>query len=115
MDTSNMKNIIVLKDLPSNIVDEAIVILKSNINLKKYDFVESKKENIKVGAKSKNNTKDYIVKEAEAVVSNYISSIERPKELECKNRKLEKKYSNIKKLAIFFAVLAFFGILVNLI
>ena len=35
MDISNMKNIIVLKELPSNMVEEAIVILKSNIDLKK--------------------------------------------------------------------------------
>lgn len=28
MNVSQMKNIIVLKDLPSNIVDEAIIILK---------------------------------------------------------------------------------------
>ncbi len=115
MDTSNMKNIVVLKDLPSNIVDEAIVILKSNVNLKKYDFVESKKESIKSNVNSKKETKNYIVKEAEAIVSNYLSRVEKPKELECKNKKLEKKYSNIKKLTIFFAVLAIFGIVVNLI
>ena len=30
MKPESMKNIIVLKDLPSNIVDEAFVILKSN-------------------------------------------------------------------------------------
>ena len=30
MDISNMKNMVVLKNLPSNIVDEAIVILKNN-------------------------------------------------------------------------------------
>ena len=30
MDTSSLKNIVVLKDLPSNIVEEAIVVSKSN-------------------------------------------------------------------------------------
>ena len=30
MDTSSLKNIVVLKDLPSNIVEEAIVVLKEN-------------------------------------------------------------------------------------
>ena len=29
METSNMKNMVVLKNLPSNLVEEAIVILKS--------------------------------------------------------------------------------------
>ncbi|MCL2383295.1 MAG: hypothetical protein FWC79_03945 [Oscillospiraceae bacterium] len=32
MDTGKMKNMIILKNLPSNIVDEAIVILKPNIS-----------------------------------------------------------------------------------
>ena len=30
METSKMKNMVVLKNLPSNIVEEAIIILKSN-------------------------------------------------------------------------------------
>lgn len=115
MDTKNMKNIVVLRDLPSNIVEEAIVILKANVDLKKHEIIDSKKENIKVGAKVKNNSRDYIVKEAESVVSNYISSIEKPKELEISNKKLKKQYNNLKKLSIVFALVGFLGILVNLI
>lgn len=115
MDTKNMKNIVVLRDLPSNIVEEAIVILKANVDLKKHEIIDSKKENIKVGAKAKNNSRDYIVKEAESVVYNYISSIERPKELELTNKKLKKQYNNLKKLSIVFALVGFLGILVNLI
>lgn len=115
MDTKDMKNIVVLRNLPSNIVDEAIVILKANIDLKKHEITDSKKENIKVGAKVKSTSKDYIIKEAEAVVSNYISSIERPKELELTNKKLKKQYNNLKKLSIIFALVGFLGIVVNLI
>lgn len=112
MDTSNMKNIVVLKDLPSNIVEEAIVILKANVNVKNID---KKKENIKVVAKGKINSRDYVVKEAEAVVANYISSIEKPKQLEVSNKKLKKKYERIKRLTAFFAVVAVLGIIVNFI
>lgn len=115
MNINNMKNIVVLKDLPSNIVEEAIVILKANVDLKRNEVMDSKKENIKVGAKLKNNSKDYIVKEAEMIVSNYITSIEKPKQLELTNKKLIKQYNNLKKLSIFFAVVGFLGILVNLI
>lgn len=61
------------------------------------------------------NEKDYIVKEAESVVASYISSIEEPKQLEITNRKLLKKYKILKKLTAFFAVVAVFGIAVNLI
>jgi len=112
MDTSNMKNIVVLKDLPSNIVDEAIVILKASVNLKNID---KKKENVKVVARGKNDSKDYIIREAESVVANYISSLEKPKQLEITNKKLQKKYERIKKLTAFFAVMAVLGIVVNFI
>lgn len=112
MDTSDMKNIVVLKDLPSNMVEEAIIILKANVNVKNID---KKKENIKVVAKGKIDSKDYIVKEAESVVANYISSIEKPKQLEVSNKKLKKKYERIKRLTAFFAVVAVLGIIVNFI
>ena len=37
METSNLKNMVVLKSLPSNIVEEAIVILKKNIKVKEFE------------------------------------------------------------------------------
>mgnify|MGYP003293870413 CR=1 FL=1 len=61
MNTENMKNMLVLKDLPSNIVDEAIVILKPNVKLKSldvsiYDYI---KKGTVVGAAD--GTKIYLV------------------------------------------------------
>lgn len=112
MNTSDMKNIVVLKDLPSNIVEEAIVIIKKDACFKD---INKKKENIKVAAFGKTDSKDYIVKEAQNVVANYISNLEKPKQLEITNRKLKKKYDRIKSLTAFFAATAIFGIVVNLI
>ena len=43
METSNMKNMVVLKNLPSNIVDEAIIVLKSNKKVKKLQKIEKKR------------------------------------------------------------------------
>lgn len=116
VEENKMKNMVVLKNLPSNIVEEAFVILKSNINIKEYQMntVEKKKEK---GKKEDNITiakEDYIVKEAEAVVASYISKMERPKELEKKNKKLMQKYKRLEKLTAFFAIIAVFGIVVNL-
>ncbi len=54
MEENNMKNIVVLKDLPSNLVDEAIVIFKENVNVKNID---KKKENVKVTARRKAKNK----------------------------------------------------------
>ena len=46
METSNMKNMVILKNLPSNLVEEAIVILKSNKKVKKLEKIErNHKEN----------------------------------------------------------------------
>lgn len=114
MNIDNMKNIVVLKDLPSNMVEEAIVILKPNIKMKDIMAEEKKKENIKVGAKSAKTSKDYIIKEAEEVVSQYISNLEKPKQLEISNQKLLAKYQKIKTLTILFAMVGAFGIIVNL-
>lgn len=46
MDVSNMKNIIVLKNLPSNLVEEAIVVLKENKKVKRYQYADSENVNI---------------------------------------------------------------------
>ena len=43
MSDKNMKNIVVLKNLPSNLVDEAIVILKSKNTAKKLELIEKSK------------------------------------------------------------------------
>ena len=112
MNTSDMKNIVVLKNLPSNIVEEAIVILKENVNFKE---INKKKENVKVAAFGKTDAKDYVVKEAENVVANYILKLEKPKQLEITNKKLKKKYDRIKSLTVLLGIVATFGIVVNLI
>ena len=40
MEASNLKNMVVLKNLPSNIVDEAIIVLKTNKKAKKLQKIE---------------------------------------------------------------------------
>lgn len=93
-----MKNIVVLKNLPSNIVEEAIVILKGDKKriecIKKHIKNSSSKREIK----SVDKPKDYIVKEAEMVISNYISNIESQKIVKSKkdNKKLEKRYKRMQ-------------------
>lgn len=115
MNTSNMKKMIVLKDLPSNIVEEAIVILKSNINIKNYEFVENKNESKSNNLNKKEKSGNYIIKEAENVISNYISNIEKPREIEKKNSNLQKKYNRLRGISIFWAIIANLAILINII
>ena len=121
MDISNMKNIIVLKDLPSNLIDEAIVVLKENKTVKKYQYVESdRKQNVNSSRGEKrekiaNNT-DYIVKEAENVISQYIKNLEM-KSPKWKNnmKKLEKRYRQSIKLNFFLGFTTVIGILISLV
>ena len=69
MNTSNMKNIVVLKDLPSNLVEEAIVVLKEN---QKLNYIlKDRKGNIIYDKSTKDteivpynmNIQDYMEKE----------------------------------------------------
>ena len=59
MNSNQMKNMIVLKNLPSNLIDEAFIILKNNKKIKSLERIENKKTN-KI---EKEKTEDYIVKE----------------------------------------------------
>ena len=106
MNQSNLKNMVVLKNLPSNIVEEAIVILKTNKKVKKLEKKEKNKKS--EDAFFKKREKDYILKEAEMLVSNYISSLEGKKLDRKKNsKKMEQKYKRIKNYAYMATIIIF--------
>ena len=92
METSKMKNMVVLKNLPSNLVEEAIVILKSNKKVKKLEKIE--KNNKTNQNEPSRREKDYILKEAEMLVSSYISNNTQQKTI--KTIKNSKKYARLK-------------------
>lgn len=106
MQTNSVKNIVVLKSLPSNIVEEAIIILKSNKYAKKLQIIE--KNNNKELEKNESKAQEYVIKEAEALLSNYISKIENDRYLEKPSKSLKEKYKRLKKysiiVTIFFAI-----------
>ena len=110
---NKMKNMVVLKDLPSNIIEEAFVVLKPNKKIKLEDCVKSMTQK---QCSNKMAGSDYIVKEAEMVISNYISTIENNKKIKYVQAKgLEKKYKRLKKLNYFLSTLILMGILLKLI
>jgi hypothetical protein len=96
MGNDKLKNMIVLKNLPSNVIEEAIVILKPNIRLKKTDYADKKSKNTL--SDKKLSSKEYIVNEAQMVISSYISNIEKPKREKFKQD--SKIRSECKKLKI---------------
>lgn len=108
MNESKMKNMIVLKNLPSNIVEEAYVVLKTN---KKFSQNLEKQEN-----SDERLSSDYVVKEAEMVVSNYLSKIEEKKTIRnLEVEKIEKKYKKLKNISIALLGILVLNIIINLI
>ena len=105
MEDSNLKNMIILRNLPSNIVEEAIVILKSNKKVKKLEKIDKRELN----KKSSNEKKDsqYILKEAEMLVSNYISKIENRNTRNVKNKENSRKYKRLKNYALISSIIIF--------
>lgn len=100
MDNNQMKNMVVLKNLPSNIVEEAIIVLKPNKKVKKIEYIKNKDKNNKQ-VKQENR---YIIREAEMVISNYLKEMEEKKKP--KNYGLEKKYNRLKYINFTLALIA---------
>lgn len=103
MNENKMKNMVVIRNLPSNIVEEAYIVLKPNQKLKKQ--VES-------SAEEQKNVSDYVVKEAEMVLNNYISNIEETKKGKTsETRKIERKYKKLKNITLILAGITILNII----
>ena len=113
MDNNKMKNMVVLKDLPSNIIEEAFVVFKPNKKIKLEDYAKS--VNKKQCSKRMGAT-DYLVKEAEMVITNYISTIEHNKKIKyIEANGIERKYKRLKKINYFLGTLILMAILLKII
>lgn len=99
METSKLKNMVVLKSVPSNIIEEAIIVLKKNIKVKELEMQNQiEQEQRKKQMLNKPNKKEnYIVNEAEMIINQYISKIENNKKKEAQNKKQKRKYNTLKK------------------
>ncbi len=105
MQNSRLKNSIVLRGMASNIVDEAIVILKPNVKIKSKEILKGSKFN------NKRTEKGLIINEAEHIILEYVSKINE-KDLFNKRKKLENKNKILKISNIIFIIafiLALFG------
>lgn len=104
METSKLKNMVVLKNLPSNIVDEAIIVLKANKKVKKLQKIEQNKNSI--SNENDKKDKEYILKEAEMLVNNYISKIENNEKKNIFNKEAKEKYNKLKKYSIAITIMS---------
>ncbi len=110
MESSNMKNMVVLKNLPSNMIEEAIIIFKESERIKQKELIDkSNKINI---SEQKPKSKEYILKEAEMLVTDYINKIENKKRIE---KDIRSKYQKLKKCTIALAVILIISLIINFI
>ena len=106
---NNMKNIVILKNLPSNIIEEAIVVVKNkkqifddvDINSKNKNEVQGYMSNddFKKMEKIKQESREYVVKEAESVIANYLEKVS-DRERRKKRKNIEARYYKIKYMNI---------------
>lgn len=104
MENNKIKNTIVLRGMASNVVDEAIVILKPHVKLKKTQVVNNIRE--------KSTSKELILKEAEHIVSEYVNRISL-KEIEREKINLEKKVKKLKIISFMFFLILIITVIVK--
>ena len=133
MNKTNMKSIVILKNLPSNLFDEAIVIIKDkkkigdkegnkliknqkkllNINKenKKSICEYITKEELGKIKKTEKEDRKYVIKEAELVIGNYLSDIEK-REKEKNTKKLQAKCKRIRTINLILTILTVISFIV---
>lgn len=105
MNNLDMKNIIVLKDLPSNIIDEAIVILKNN-KIKRKDGNENMDDDF---------VNINIVEEAQQIIGEYIEKMENTKKEEINERKVLIKYKKLQLVTILLGAMMIISFFISFI
>lgn len=106
MEESKLKNMVVLKNLPSNLIEEVIVILKSNKKVKKLEKMDKEKRNEEEKIKTNKNNKEFVIKEAEMIITSYITKIEENKQKNQKNKiEQTKKVRRLKNYAYISSVI----------
>ena len=109
METSKMKNMVVLKNLPSNMIEEAIVIFKENSKIKAKDVINKSNQLSQVQGKSK----DIIFKEAEMLVNDYVKRVESSKNRKIFDKKINDKF--LKKYSVVITILFIIILTINFI
>lgn len=109
METSKMKNMVVLKNLPSNMIEEAIVIFKENSKIKAKDIINKSNQLSQVQGKSK----DIIFKEAEMLVNDYVKRVESSKNRKIFDKKINDKF--LKKYSVVITILFIISLTINFI
>jgi hypothetical protein len=99
MEKCKMKNVVVLRNLPSNLIEEAFVVVKSKKVAKSLERIDAKNENIE----RKNKDDGYIIREAESVLTSFVSLMEK-KERKKVDLGLNRRYNMLKIYGVLVTV-----------
>lgn len=100
MQLSKKKNTIVLKGMASNVIDEAIVVLKPNVKLKQSEYRTKGKSYI--GDKNK---KMIVLKEAENTINMYMKKLEKESRKDFdRNFKLKYKFLKVCNIMLILTI-----------
>jgi len=110
----NAKQVVIIKDIESNFIEEAIFILKNNTSA-------LRKQEKKAIIKSAPQNSDYIIKEAQSIIDNYIKqqslkygyAIGIPQEN--RNKKWNATVAMILNIAMFVSIVLFVYLLSRII
>lgn len=111
--SGNSKRVVVIKDIPSNMVEEAILILKGEPGAKPGQTTSTA-----APKKDKKGNDDYLIKEAEMIINNYIrensSGNARKKGMEAKTHiRTQKLWVNIAINSALFGSIALLIFLIS--
>ena len=113
MESSDMKNMLVIKNLPSNMVEEAIIIFKENQKIREKELIE-KGEKIN-SADVQTKSKEYILKEAEMLVTDYINKLEEKKSIPKSTKNLIQKHKILNIYSITITIILTISLVINFI
>ena len=113
IESSNMKNMVILKNLPSNMVEEDIIIFKKTQKIKEKEAID-KLHKMDTGTRE-TKSKEFILKEAEMLVNDYIKKIETNKKTNIFDRSIGDKYTFLKRYSIVITILFIISFIINLI
>lgn len=115
MSKEQMKSIIVLKNLPSNFIEEAIVVVRDGKKVKnpEYKVMQSFMSEKDLGniEQIKREKRQYVVKEAELIIKGYIEEIDSKRKSKNMN-KMTAKYRKINIINYFLALVTFMSLIV---
>jgi hypothetical protein len=72
MGAENVRRVVVIKNVASNYIEEAIFILRNDTNTNTNTDLAKKNKSIYSKFNNDNNDKDYLIKEAKSIINNYI-------------------------------------------